>query len=157
MSWQTSIRSLVRVLVNDLDTPYTYSDARIDTFAVTAAYMMLTEASFAYAYTVNISAETISPDPSADEDFLTLSALYASYLIVRNEAKAWSLRSIRVEDGPSRIDVGKVYDNLTKLADQLFKQYNDALISYMAGNSIAGQAITGPDVVNFLDIRMGNF
>lgn len=157
MSWQTSIRSLVRVLINDLDTPYTYSDARIDTFSVTSAYMMLTEASFAYDYTVNLSAETISPDPVADEDFITLVALFAAYQIVRNEAKSWSLRSIRVEDGPSRIDVGKIYDNLTKLADSLFKRYTDALVSYMAGNSIAGQAVTGPDVVNFLDIRMGNF
>jgi hypothetical protein len=144
MSWKNDVTKIVRALINDLDGT-TYADSRIEEVAIVAAYKVYSEISFNNTYTITLSTETISPDPTSnsDNDFISLVALKAACIFLRSEAKTQASSAISMTDGPSSISLKGVYEALKSEADDVCKKYDEAKNQY-AFNGSVGLAILGP-------------
>lgn len=171
MSWQGQISTMVRHLVNDLDpASYKYSPKRIETTILVSAQLITLDTDFNNTYSMNVEQCHLSPDPTdidtRDDAFITLVTLKAACLIIGSEVRIESGNAISIKDGPSAIDLRGVSSTLLALYKDLNDKYNQALMNYRAGNSIAGKAILGPyspasDYVNRnysnTDLRGGYF
>jgi hypothetical protein len=73
MPWQDHLTTVVRVLINDLDPPYEYSDARIEQVVVVAATYVQFDVNLDYSYVIDVVAGTIAPDPTVNNDAIFLS------------------------------------------------------------------------------------
>ena len=148
MAWTDDMPTIVRYLINDLDTTnYAYSNGRVRQTIVVAAHLVLSEIDFDKTYTVTISTSGISPDPTAatkDDAFINLVSLKSACLIASSELRTKGLDAIRVSDGSSSIDAGGILRGFELLSKDLCQRYEDAKIQYKAGNSGAGQAILSP-------------
>jgi len=106
MAWSTDLVLMVRVLVSDIDTPQTYTDAYIQRVLITAGIMVDAEVAFDYTYTYDIEDLTISPDPVTSEDqvFMAMIPLKAACILNQGEFKKALGQGIKVRDGDSMID-----------------------------------------------------
>jgi len=65
MSWQGQMGTIVRHLVNDLDSSsYKYSDDRVETSILVASQLMIMNVDFNNIYEVNVESCRLSPDPT---------------------------------------------------------------------------------------------
>lgn len=149
MSWQGQMGTIVRHLVNDLDSSnYKYSDDRIETSILVASQLMIMNVDFNNTYDINVEACRLSPDPTdsgtKDNAFITLSSLRAACIIIGSEIRSESGNAISIKDGPSAIDLRGVTQTLTVLYKDLCEKYEHLLLEYRAGSSVAGHAILGP-------------
>lgn len=167
MSWQGEMGTIVRHLINDVDSSnYTFSDDRIETTVLVAAQLVLTEVDFENTYTVDVEQCYLNPDPTdpttglttanKDDGFISLVSLKAACIILGSEFKTNALTSVRVSDGPSSIDTGGVASNLKFLYENACKKYEEFKLSYAAGNTLSGQAILTPYSPGS-NIVMGNY
>ena len=148
MAWTDDMPTIVRYLINDLDsTDYAYSNGRIKQTIVVAAQLVLNEIDFDKTYTVTVSTSGITPDPTAatkDDAFINLVSLKSACLIASRSLRTKGIDAIRVSDGASTIDTGNVLKGFEILSKDLCGRYEHAKIQYKAGNSVAGQAILTP-------------
>ena len=149
MSWQGQMGTIVRHLVNDLDSSnYKYSDDRVETSILVASQLMIMNVDFNNTYDINVESCRLSPDPTdsatKDDAFITLSCLRAACIIIGSEIRSESGNAISIKDGPSAIDLRGVTQTLTVLYKDLCEKYEHLLLEYRAGSSIAGHAILGP-------------
>ena len=148
MAWTDDMPTIVRYLVNDVDSNnYTYTNGRIKQTIVVAAQLVLNEIDFDKTYTVTVSTSGISPDPTAatkDDAFINLVSLKSACLIASSELRTKSLDAVRVSDGSSSIDAGGVLRGFEALSKSMCQRYESAKLEYKAGNSVAGQAILSP-------------
>jgi len=149
MSWEGQMGTIVRYLIDDVDpNNYTYSDHRIETTILVAAQLTQFNTSFADSYNINVENCTLDPDPTdpknEDEAFINLVCLRTACIIIGSAIRSESGNAISIKDGPSAIDLRGVTQTLIVLYKDLCEKYENALIQYKAGNSIAGQGILGP-------------
>lgn len=149
MSWQTDITTMVRYVIGDVNSDnYTYSDARIQTTILVASELLLSTMDFSQSYTVSLSESTLSPDPTdsstEDKNFVALATLKTACIIVGSEVKSESGNAISIKDGPSAIDLRGVSSTLMSLYKDLCSKYDNLVIDYQAGSSLAGHAVLGP-------------
>jgi hypothetical protein len=171
MSWQGQISTMVRHLISDVDSSnYKYSPRRLETTILVASQLLTTETDLNQTYSINVETCTLDPDPTEtetkDEDFIALVSLKTACIILGGEVKAESGNAISIKDGPSAVDLRGVTSSLMALYKDICAKYDQLLIDYKAGNSIAGKAILGPyspgsDFVqrsySDLDLRGGYF
>lgn len=63
MAWQDQMSTIVRYVVNDVDSSnYTFSDERVETSILVAAQLVSNEIDFIQTYTIDVEGGTISPD-----------------------------------------------------------------------------------------------
>ena len=149
MSWQGQISTMVRYLVDDIDpTNYKYTNKRVETTILVAAQFVTLQTDFNNTYTINVEQCTLSPDPTdsdtKDNAFINLTALKAACIMLGSEVRSESGNAISIKDGPSAIDLRGVASTLVTLYQDLCKKYDQMLLDYRAGSSVAGQAILGP-------------
>ena len=148
MSWQGQMGTIVRHLIDDVDPDnYSYSDHRIETTILVAAQLTQMNVDFAKSYDVNVENCTLDPDPTSateDKPFITLICLRAACIIVGSKIRSESGNAISIKDGPSAIDLRGVTQTLAILYKDLCEKYEQSLLEYRAGSSVAGQAILGP-------------
>lgn len=148
MAWDSSMTIMLRQVIGDITSPYTYTDAQLKTLLITNAQLIRTEITFDNSYTVNISSETITPDPTAlstpDDVFINFVVLKSAAILVSAEARVQSKIGISVQDGPSRIDIGGSATALSNRARDMLDAYERAKIAYIAGSSIGAKAILTP-------------
>ncbi len=148
MSWQGQMGTIVRYLIDDVDPDnYSYSDHRIETTILVAAQLTQMNVDFSKTYDVNVENCTLDPDPTVateDKAFITLICLRTACIIVGSEIRSESGNAISIKDGPSAIDLRGVTQTLAILYKDLCEKYEQSLLEYRAGSSIAGQAILGP-------------
>jgi hypothetical protein len=149
MSWQGEISTIVRSIINDLDSDsYTYSAERIETCILASAVMETLNVPFTNDYTISVETCTLDPDPTAaatkDDAFITLISLRTACMIIGSEIRSESGNAISIKDGPSAIDLRGVSKTLITFYRDLCDKYEQLVLDYRAGNSIAGQAVTGP-------------
>jgi len=144
MHWETSANIMVRQLINDLDdTAYKYSDERILTAMMVAAKLVELELDFGSSYSVDVTAQTITPDPDPDTVFINLLVLKSAVIILGGEVKKEASNSILIRDGVSSIDLRGVSSTLMQLYKDLSEKY-DTLVMYYGFTGISGKAILGP-------------
>lgn len=147
MSWQTECIIILRNCLDDLASPPTYSDSRLEQLITVAAREVLTQADFDVTYTVNIGSGTISPDPTdvtRDEYFITLITLKAICILAKSTARTASGQSIQLSDHFSSINLGGVYQSKSNEAKSACDAYKEALVQYQIGQLIPGRIITSP-------------
>jgi hypothetical protein len=150
MTWQEKVVLIIRTLIGDEDGDQ-YDDERILLLFLVAANMILLEASFDEAYQIDMTENEITPDPTADSDFLILCCLKSACILATSEFKRKTLstggKKITMKDGPSEItmDTSGQLLSAKSLSDSVCKKYEDALFLYNSGKSI-GIAIVGPTI-----------
>lgn len=149
MSWQGQLSTVVRYLIDDVDSDsYTFSPHRIETSILVSAQLAVMNIDFANDYTINVETCSLSPDPTEtatkDEAFITLVCLKTACIIIGGQIRSESGNAISIKDGPSSIDLRGVTGTLSVLYKDLCASYEQLLLDYRAGNSVAGHAILGP-------------
>lgn len=147
MAWDTDATLMLRILVDDYDAPQTYTDAKLKTVLIISAKMVQQDTNFS-DYTVSVSAQTITPDPtdpsSQNNDFVNLMVTKAACILTRAEYKAATNESIYVDDANTRVDGREKGKQKGDLASNYCKEYSDMLLSYEMGNGTSGVAIVTP-------------
>jgi len=165
MSWQGEMGTIVRYLINDVDSSsYSFSTTRIETSILVAAQLSSFNVDFGNEYTINVEGCSLSPDPTEtdtkDDAFVSLVCLKAACMIIGVEIRSESGNAISIKDGPSSIDLRGVTSTLAVLYKDLCEKYEAVLLDYRAGNAVAGHAILGPyspgsDLIRNNDHRSG--
>lgn len=149
--WYETAIPLLRALIDDLGSPSTYSDSRLEELLVYAAFFINRQVDFDQTYTIDVTTTSISPSP--DKDFINLMVLKAATIIFRGEVKVAASEAFRVVDGPSSVDTSLSYEAKKKLADIMEDDLAKAILQYQLGNSNAGKAIITPYTQPNINIR----
>lgn len=142
---------VLRVLISDLDSPPTYSDARLEQTLIISAQFVQEDMNID-TYTIDISGEAINPDPTEtstkDDTFFNLvvlrAACFVDYSTFRTKAAA---EGVRATLGPSNISISgnlKGYQVLLEAAGSPCKLYEAMLKDYLFGSGVSVRAILSP-------------
>jgi hypothetical protein len=108
MAWQDETIITTRVLVNDLNTPYEFSDDRITQILVVAGKYVQFDVNLNYVYDIDVVNQTIAPDPSVNKDniFISLICLKAACIIDQSTYRTKAaLEGIRTALGPAQLSI----------------------------------------------------
>jgi hypothetical protein len=166
MSWKKEITIIVRTLINDVVSPYTYSDSRICQTIVIAAQYVQFDVNLHNKYSVNIVVPEITPDPVStsddrgslkDEIFISLVGLKTACIIDQSlfRTKA-AMEGIKASLGSASLSVGgslagwktildkgpcSLYESLTDHWDVANANAVRAIFSPFIGNNFDPQAL----------------
>ena len=149
MAWQDVADTVLRAMINDLDST-NYTDDRLEQILVVAAFQVNIEMKFNNAYTISVSNVSISPDPTAsatkDDSFINMMCLKAACILDKGSAVLAASQAIKVKDGSSAIDLEGIFKGkLALLKEGWCAAYEDAKLEYMTGQSrLAGAAVMTP-------------
>lgn len=106
MTWDIDLVLMLRVIINDLNSPQKNTDLYLQRILVTAGILMNNEIDLPFDYIFDISAVTIDPDPVIEGDTITQALLPLKAACVMNQAdfRIAVGQGIRVRDGDSAID-----------------------------------------------------
>lgn len=158
--WDTTLVTMVRVLVNDLEDVPVYSDARLEQLIVVAATYVQREIYLPTSYTIGIDTPSISPDPTEaatlDDDFSAFVVLKAACLVDSSTYRTKvAMEGIKAKLGPAELEVRGGTDAFFKLmSDGPCQAYQDLKMQYMfGGNGMLRSihAILSPFVSNTFD------
>lgn len=154
MAWDTTLVENLRYWINDLDvTAYTWTDTELKKFLCIAAINVIQidllgfESLINGPYTIDVSATTISPDPTADatNGFSNLIVMKAACIIARAELKELgSSAGYKIVDDRSTFDGTQALGVARDIAKDYCGAYGETLIAFKQGNVNAGQAILSP-------------
>jgi hypothetical protein len=151
MAWQTDATELLRVLINDLDCTQTYSDERLLRVLIASSYQLLRKAAFSQSFVVNISKQTITPDPTDttngtnDENFINLMCLKAACIIDTGSAIKAANNAIAGKDLDVAFDLKGVATSTLALLDKGYcATFEAAFDEYLAGSGVISAAVMGP-------------
>ncbi len=149
MAWETELVGLLRVLINDIDTPYGFSDARLQTIIVAGAQFVIGDLKKGGVYLADISEPDITPDPTTadprDESFINLIVLRSACFMDSAKAVTDAKKGFSIREFSSSLDTrGVASARLALLEKGYCKWYEDMLIAEQVGNSAVGVAIMGP-------------
>src|ERR1035441_8802894 len=102
MSWQTTMTTILRHTINDVDDPQSYTDSRLQLALLIGANFVNTELDFVNKYKVSIEQLSINPDPTggAIEDgwFINLSVMKTTILMLMNDLAVASRSGFSMRD-----------------------------------------------------------
>jgi hypothetical protein len=142
---------ILRALSNTLE-----SDNSLMNLIITSSIIVKREFTFDVDYLINITNQTITPDPT-DNGFILLVAYKAAILLLQTEIRSYSYQSVKIVDGPSTIDLSGRSKDLKVLLDSIIADYNNIKKDYLLnqeGGSF-GYAVLTPTTVEY--IRANNF
>jgi hypothetical protein len=148
---------MIRVLINDLESPSTYSDARITQLAVVSAKYVLQDATLATSYTIDVVNETITPDPAdpntRDEVFLGLIGMKSACLLDHSTYRTKAaLEGISTRLGPAALTIGgNLSGYKTLLETGPCALYDQLILDNNMGNVLTVRAVLSPFVGNNFD------
>lgn len=145
----TELTELLQVMLLDF-AGTKYTESQLKRVLMLAAFQVNQELSFDNDYLVNITQESITPDPTAtatrDDAFINLVCIKGACIIDRGSAALAATQAISVKDGSSAIDLrGPLQGKLELLKHGWCKVYQDAKFEHELGTApVAGAAITTP-------------
>tara|TARA_E500000331_G_scaffold288912_1_gene284494 strand:- start:122 stop:643 length:522 start_codon:yes stop_codon:yes gene_type:complete len=149
MAWEGQMSTMLRHMISDVDpASYKFSNRRLETTLLVAAQLISPTMDFVNTYDINVETCKLDPDPtdsdSKDFDFVALVVLKAACIVIGSEVRSESTNAISIKDGPSAIDLRGVSNTLVILYKDLCSKYEQAVLDYQAGSSVAGTSILGP-------------
>lgn len=160
MSWQNELTIITRTLINDLDEPYEYSDARIQQVLTVAGKYVQFDINLDHAYTIDVLNNNISPDPTTDNDsiFISMVCLKAACIIDQGTFRTKAaLEGIRTALGPAQLSFGGSLTGWQAIIDHGACGLYDELTSHWdVRNASAWAAVLSPFVNNRYDPRYLN-
>lgn len=157
MSWQKEITTIVRILINDYTSPYTYSDSRIAQTILVAAQYVQFDVNLDNKYTINLTSGTLSPDPTTlpdkDNIFINLTGLKTACIVDQSTFRTKAaLEGIRAALGPASLSIT---GNLAPLRNIIemgpCATYEELTSHWDVANANAVRAIFSPFVGNRFD------
>lgn len=154
MAYLDDMVLVTRSLIYDMDTPYTYSDTKVKQLMFSAAKLLSFEVDLS-AYTIDINAQTIVPDPS--NDVQALICLKTACMLANAESKVYTMDSIVIKDGPSTIDTTSAVAGMNQRRKTVCEEFEQAKINFISGGGNGGIVISGPMVEDYYyDGKVGN-
>lgn len=144
MSWQDDSRNLLRTVCGDVGPTYEYDDSRMDELILHSAKFVLTETFLTETYTLSLTTGEITPDPVGDNWFISLLVLKAWEILAKNEYRVASNKALSIRDGPSSVDGKGVAEHKKQIAEKASVDYENAILSYNAGQYDVGRAVLSP-------------
>lgn len=155
MGWQADITNMVRVLINDLSETPDYSDERIAQVITVAARYVQFDVQLDREYTVDSLNNTITPDPTAENDdiFLCLVGLRAACMIDQSTFRTKALlNGISASLGPAKLSVAGNLAGFVEILNQgPCKLYADLSEHWDVQQATSIAAILSPFVGNKFD------
>lgn len=157
MSWQQHLTTIVRVLINDLDAPYEYSDARMEQVIVVAAKYVQFDVNLDHLYTIDVVNPNITPDPTSDSDeiFLSLVGLKAACIFDQGTFRTKAaLEGIRASLGSASLSIAGTTGGWQSIIDHgACGLYDELTAHWDVKNATAIAAVLSPFVGNRFDPR----
>ena len=155
MAWKKEIITIVRTLINDTVSPYTYSDNRLTQTIVVAATYVQFDVVLDHTYQVNVVTPDIVPDPTADNDsiFISLVSLKAACIIDQSQLRTKAaMEGIRAALGPASLSVGGSLAGFKMILEHGPCALYDGLVEHWdVANATAVRALFSPFVGNKFD------
>lgn len=160
MSWQTELTTIVRVLINDLNEPYEYSDNRIQQILAVAGRYVQFDINLTNKYTIDVVNKNISPDPTeiSDAIFTSFVCLKAACIIDQGTFRTKAaMEGIRTALGPASLSFGGSLTGWQAIIDHGACGVYDELTSHWdVKEATAIAAVLSPFVNNKFDPRYLN-
>lgn len=150
MSWSEVMIEMTRVLIDDMGATPVNSDGNLERLLVVSAFQVVQQCSFDTTFTVDIEAQTISPDPTAEatksDSFVNLVCLRAACILDRSQASTAAKKAFVVKDGGSHYDARDVAKHRVALLEKGWcKVYNEERLAYESGQTkVAGAVVMTP-------------
>lgn len=160
MTWDQEIIRIVRVLINDLNSPYEYSDRRLlQTITVAAKYVEF-DVVLDTVYAVDVVNNTITPDPTINGDsiFVSLVSLKTACIIDQSAFRTKAtLEGIKAALGPASLSTSGTLTGWKQIIDHgACKLYADLTEHWDVMNATAIASVLSPFVGNKFDPRLTN-
>lgn len=160
MAWQDEMIITTRVLINDLNTPYEFSDARMEQVIVVAGKYVQFDVNLDHLYNIDVVSPNIDPDPTIDNDsiFISLTCLKAACIFDQGTFRTKAaLEGIRTALGPANLSFGGSLTGWQAIIDHGACALYDELTSHWdVKNATAWSAVLSPFVNNRFDPRYLN-
>lgn len=157
MSWQEQFTTIVRTLVNDLEEPYEFSDARIQQILTVSAKYVQFDVNLDIIYTIDVINNGISPDPTEKNDdiFVSLVCLKAACIIDQGTFRTKAaLEGISTGLGPASLSVSGNLDGWKSIIQHgACGLYDDLTSHWDVKNASAVRAVMSPFVGNKFNPR----
>jgi hypothetical protein len=152
MAWSDTATTVLRTLINDPDST-SYSDARLQTVLISCAYLISYEITFDTTYTIDVAAETITPDPSTDATFMNFMIMKAACQTDFSTFRTKALMDgISAKCGPAALSViGNLKGFKELLTIGPCAAYQTMKQDYVFGNGYICQAILSPFIGSHFD------
>lgn len=158
MAWNNEIISIVRVLINDMTSPYSYSDERLLQTIVVAAKYVQFDVVLDHSYEINITSPSISPDPTIDNDsiFISLVSLKTACIIDQSNFRTKAaMEGIRAALGPAQLSLSGSLSGWKEIIEHGPCALYDGLVEHWdVSNATAIAAVLSPFVGNKFDPYM---
>ena len=146
---------ILRVFLNDLDSPYKYSDNRLSQLSVVAASVVQMDVPLLNTYQINIASRTIVPDPVelGDYAFINLFSLKAACIADLGQYRVEAMRAgIKARLGPANFETIERLSGFNTLLEKgPCAMYEEMAQQYRFGNSHLVRVILSPFVSNTFD------
>jgi hypothetical protein len=160
MAWQEELTIITRTLINDLTTPYEYSDCRIQQVLSVAAKYVQFDVNLDQKYTIDVVYNNITPDPTENKDeiFTSLTCLKAACIIDQGTLRTKAaLEGIRTALGPASLSFGGSLAGWQSIIDNgACALYQELTNNWDIRNATAFSAVLSPFVSNNFDPRYMN-
>lgn len=155
MAWQDEAIPTLRVLINDLGSPPTYSDARLEQTCAVSAKLIQQECVFSTSYEVSVEDSTITPDPQDDPVFMNMMILKAACLVDHSTFRTKAaLEGVKAAMGPANLQVsGHLGGFRTILEVGTCATYTELKDQLVWGNIDVVKAVMSPFSSNRADFR----
>lgn len=146
MTWDEETLEMLRLALSDDETPYTYSDDKLNKLFLLAARYVQQEIVLPYEYTIDIVNITLSPDPSALGDYLmiNLGVLKAICILHSSALSLATGKNFSIQDGGTLYKSGDTYGEKSGVAKTACEAYADYKEQYILDNPVSGQCIVTP-------------
>lgn len=141
--WKVALVGMLRYLINDMDTPYTYTDDKLKNMILYGAFLVDKDISFGQSYTFDLTQLTITPDPVINKDFafINLSILKAAVVLARNQLRTQVGQAVKWKDGQSSFDGTELYKSYQAILTSVENDFNQAWMQYQFGDTAPGRTI----------------
>lgn len=160
MAWQDEMVITTRVLINDLNTPYEFSDSRIEQILVVAGKYVQFDVELDNPYEIDVINQDINPDPTINYDriFISFTCLKAACIIDQGNLRTKAaLEGIRTSLGSASLSFGGSLAGWQAIIDHGACSMYDELTSHWdVKNANAWAAVLSPFVNNTYDPRYLN-
>lgn len=157
MSWEIEIPIIVRTLINDLEDQQVYTDERLKQIISVAAKYVQFDVVLDHQYSVDVSTNTITPDPTIDRDeiFISLVSLKAACIVDQSILRTKAANEgIRAALGPALLSVNGSLDGIKMIIEMGACAAYDELVSHWdVAQATTARAILSPFVGNKFDPR----
>jgi len=146
--WDVDMVQMLRYLIGDVESPQSYTDDRLKIQVLVGAKFVVPAFNFSQIFRVNLTTQTLSPDPTIDpttDDWFTNLTVYkAAIILLQNELRTSSFQSVSFKEFNTSVDLRDVAKNKKVLLDALTAEFEHAELEYRMGVRISGAAILTP-------------